>query len=56
MTCAPLETFKVCKTINEISDYLIKNTQKSSIKNINILNYKKKIFNKLSLQNSSILR
>ena len=56
MTCAPLETFKVCKTISELSDYLIKNTQKSSIKNTNILNYKKKIFNKLSLQNSSILR
>ena len=51
----PKSCYKVCKNTNELSDFLLSNTNKNTNNKVNIVNFKKKIFNKSNNKNVSIL-
>ena len=51
----PKSCYKVCKNTNELSDYLIINTNKNVNNKVSLINFKKKIFNKSNNKNVSIL-
>ena len=51
----PKSCYKVCKNTNELSNYLIFNTNKNVKSNLSLINFKKKIFNKSNNKNASIL-
>ena len=51
----PKSCYKTCKNINELSDYLIFNTNKKDNNKLNLFNFKKKIFNKSNNKYNSVL-